>query len=191
MKPGINVAGLVGYCAVRYAVMGDRSFAEIASADELEQMVAIVTEVMDRGALGFSTNHFEPHKAPAGRPIPGTFAPVEELQAIAKAVGAPGGLMQAVGAKPEVLQAMSEAGARVLFNWGVGAQKGAGAASAAVLDEMIGERDMSAITQVRGTGYMFGLLPGCPSAARRGRGCVRCHSPIGSPRSAIGTCAPA
>ena len=162
MKPGINVAGLVGHCAVRYAVMGDRSFAETASADELAQMVAIVTEAMDRGALGFSTNRYEPHKAPDGRPIPGTFAPVEELQAIAKAVGARGGLMQAVGAKPEVLQAISDAGARVLFSWGVGAQKGAGAASAAVLDEMIGERDMTAITQVRGTGYMFGLQSGLP-----------------------------
>ena len=32
MKPGINVAGLVGHCAVRYAVMGDRSFAETASS---------------------------------------------------------------------------------------------------------------------------------------------------------------
>ncbi|MCA3715019.1 amidohydrolase family protein [Phenylobacterium sp.] len=162
IRPGINVAGLVGHCAVRYAVMGDRSFSDQATPDELAQICAIVGEAMDRGALGFSTNRYEPHKAPDGRSIPGTFADVCELEAIARTVGARGGLMQAVGASPEVLQAMADAGARVLFSWGVGAQKGAGRGGAEYLDRMIGERDMTAIIQVRGTGFMFGLQSHLP-----------------------------
>lgn len=162
IRPGINVAGLVGHCAVRYAVMGDRSFSDQATPDELAQICAIVGEAMDRGALGFSTNRYEPHKAPDGRSIPGTFADVCELEAIARTVGARGGLMQAVGASPEVLQAMADAGARVLFSWGVGAQKGAGRGGADFLDKMIGERDMTAIIQVRGTGFMFGLQSHLP-----------------------------
>ena len=36
IRPGINVAGLIGHCAVRYAVMGDRSFADQATPDELD-----------------------------------------------------------------------------------------------------------------------------------------------------------
>ncbi|MCA3758928.1 MAG: amidohydrolase family protein, partial [Phenylobacterium sp.] len=162
IRPGINVAGLVGHCAVRYAVMGDRSFSDQATPGELAQICAIVGEAMDRGALGFSTNRYEPHKAPDGRSIPGTFADVCELEAIARTVGARGGLMQAVGASPEVLQAMADAGARVLFSWGVGAQKGAGRGGADFLDKMIGERDMTAIIQVRGTGFMFGLQSHLP-----------------------------
>ncbi|MCA4915974.1 MAG: amidohydrolase family protein, partial [Phenylobacterium sp.] len=162
IRPGINVAGLVGHCAVRYAVMGDRSFSDQADPDELAQICAIVGEAMDRGALGFSTNRYEPHKAPDGRSIPGTFADVCELEAIARTVGARGGLMQAVGASPVVLQAIADAGARVLFSWGVGAQKGAGRGGADFLDKMIGERDMTAIIQVRGTGFMFGLQSHLP-----------------------------
>ncbi|WP_333806023.1 N-acyl-D-amino-acid deacylase family protein [Phenylobacterium sp.] len=162
IRPGINVAGLVGHCAVRYAVMGDRSFSDQATPDELDRICAIIGEAMDRGALGFSTNRYEPHKAPDGRSIPGTFADVSELIAIARTVAARGGLMQAVGAAPEVLQAIADAGARVLFSWGVGAQKGAGRGGAQFLDQMIGERDMTAIIQVRGTGFMFGLQSHLP-----------------------------
>lgn len=163
IQPGINVAGLVGHCAVRYLVMGDRSFAEQATQDEVEQMADLVAKAMDRGALGFSTNRYEPHKAPDGRSIPGTFADVSELIAIAKVVGQRNGLMQAVGASPDVLVALSDEGhSRVLFSWGVGAKKGDGAAGAKYLESMIGDRDMTAITQVRGTGFMFGLQSTLP-----------------------------
>ena len=98
LKPGLNVAGLVGHSAVRYYVMGDRSFAEEASPDEVDQMARIVGEALDAGAVGFSTNRFAPHKAPDGRSIPGTFADPSELVAIGHAVAARGGVMQAVGA---------------------------------------------------------------------------------------------
>ena len=49
--------------------MGDRSFTEQASENEKAQMADIVARALDKGAFGFSTNRFEPHKAPDGAPF--------------------------------------------------------------------------------------------------------------------------
>ena len=163
LRPAINVAGLVGHAAVRYYVMGERAVEEQATEDEIRQMCAVVDRALASGALGFSTNRYEPHKGPDGRSIPGTFADPSELVAIGRTVAARNGLMQAVGAAPEVLTTIAEeAGARLLFSWGVGPQKGAGAQSAKFLDGLCDGKDMTAITQVRGSGYMFGLQSGLP-----------------------------
>ena len=163
LRPGLNVAGLVGHSAVRYYVMGERSFADEASPDEVSQMASIVGAAMDAGAVGFSTNRFAPHKAPDGRSIPGTFADPSELIAIGKAVAARGGVMQAVGATGEVLKAVAdETGARVLFSYGVGSEPGAGRKSAEGLDRLAEGRDLTAICQVKGTGFMFGLQCSLP-----------------------------
>ena len=159
----INVAGLVGHCAVRYYVMGDASFAEDSTADEKTQMAEIVGEAIDRGAFGFSTNRYEPHKGPDGRCIPGTFAKVDELVKIAEAVGSRRGLMQAVGAGFDVLEAIADtAGSRVLFSYGTGSQAGAGSLSATRLDALCEGRDVTAISHVRGSGFMFGLQSNLP-----------------------------
>ena len=54
-KPtAINIAGLVGHSAIRYYVMGDRSFEEQASAEEKQQMADIVAKSLEGGAFGFS-----------------------------------------------------------------------------------------------------------------------------------------
>ena len=163
LRPGLNVAGLVGHSAVRYYVMGERSFAEDATPDEVARMAAIVGEAIDAGAVGFSTNRFAPHKAPDGRSIPGTFADPSELVAIGHAVAKRGGVMQAVGATADVLKAIADqTGARVLFSYAVGLDKGAGKESATRLDRLVGDRDVTAICQVKGTGFMFGLQCSLP-----------------------------
>ena len=163
LEPGINVAGMVGHSAVRYYVMGDRSFAEQASDDEKKQMAAIVAKAVDAGAIGFSTNRFAPHKAPDGRSIPGTFADPSELVEIGKAVAERNGLMQAVGATGDVLKAIvDQSGSRVLFSYGVGGEKGDGRKSADGLDKLCKGRDLTAISQVKGTGFMFGLQCSLP-----------------------------
>ena len=163
LKPGLNIAGLVGHSAVRYYVMGERSFAEEATGAEVSEMAHIVGAAMDAGAVGFSTNRFAPHKAPDGRSIPGTFADPSELVEIGKVVAGRGGLMQAVGATGEVLKAVADqAGSRILFSYGVGADKGAGRASAQGLDRLAEGRDLTAICQVKGTGFMFGLQCSLP-----------------------------
>ncbi|MYD99426.1 MAG: amidohydrolase family protein [Gammaproteobacteria bacterium] len=163
LQPAINVAGMVGHCAVRFYVMGERAVEEQASDEERKQMADVVAHSIDRGAVGFSTNRYPPHKLPDGRSIPGTFADVGELVEIAKAVGPRNGLMQAVGANFEVLRAMAETTkGRILFSYGTGPQEGMGAKSAAGLEQLSQYGDLTAITQVRGSGFMFGLQSNLP-----------------------------
>ena len=154
----VNVAGLVGHAAIRYYVMGDRSFAEDATEAEKQQMADIVSDAIDSGAFGFSTNRFEPHKAPDGRSIPGTYADVSDLEKIASVVGPKQGLMQSVGANFEILKAIADIdGNRVLFSYGTSPEAGAGEKAAKALDELAVGRDVTAISHVRGSGLLFGL----------------------------------
>ena len=163
LQPALNVAGMVGHCAVRFYVMGDRAVEEQATPEERQQMADIVAASIDRGAVGFSTNRYPPHKLPDGRSIPGTFADPVELVDIAKAVGPRNGLMQAVGANFEVLKAMAETTkGRVLFSYGTGPQAGSGQAQAENLAKLCAHGDLTAITQVRGSGFMFGLQSNLP-----------------------------
>ena len=163
LNPALNVAGMVGHCAVRFYVMGERAVEEQASAEERAQMADVVAKSMDGGAVGFSTNRYPPHKLPDGRSIPGTFADPAELVEIAKAVGPRNGLMQAVGANFEVLKAMAETTrGRILFSYGTGPQEGSGKAQADNLAKLAEHGDLTAITQVRGSGFMFGLQSALP-----------------------------
>ena len=163
LNPALNVAGMVGHCAVRFYVMGERAVEEQATAEERAQMADVVAKSMDGGAVGFSTNRYPPHKLPDGRSIPGTFADPVELVEIAKAVGPRNGLMQAVGANFEVLQAMAKTTkGRILFSYGTGPQEGSGKAQADNLAKLCEHGDLTAITQVRGSGFMFGLQSALP-----------------------------
>ncbi len=164
LKPSLNVAGLVGHSAVRYYVMGDRSFDEQATDTEKQQMAEIVEKAMKDGAVGFSTNRYEPHKAPDGRSIPGTFAECSELVEIAKVVGPRDGLMQLVGADAEVMRSIAETeGSRVLFSYGCSGEEGSGTMAARHLNEMNLEgRNITATSHTRGSGFMFGLQSGIP-----------------------------
>ena len=163
LDPALNVAGMVGHCAVRFYVMGERAVEEQATAEERAQMADVVAKSIDGGAVGFSTNRYPPHKLPDGRSIPGTFADPIELVEIAKAVGPRNGLMQAVGANFEVLKAMAETTqGRILFSYGTGPQQGSGQAQADNLAKLCTHGDLTAITQVRGSGFMFGLQSALP-----------------------------
>ena len=164
LKPSLNVAGLVGHCAVRYYVMGDRSFDEQATDAEKQQMADIVEKAMKDGAVGFSTNRYEPHKAPDGRAIPGTYAESSELLEIAKVVGPQDGLMQLVGADFDIMKSIADTeGSRVLFSYGCSGEEGSGERAATQLDELNLEgRNITGISHTRGSGYMFGLQSGIP-----------------------------
>jgi len=76
--------------------MGERGIDENPNADEIAQIAELAGQSVKDGAIGFSTNRLPGHKLPDGRSIPGTFAEDGELEAIARAVGAEGGLMQTV-----------------------------------------------------------------------------------------------
>ena len=165
LRPGLNVAGMVGHVAVRYYVMGERSVEDQATEDELKRMAQIVGQSIDSGAVGFSTNRFERHVMSDGRSVPGTFADPRELEIIAKEIGARGALMQAAAANAEVLQRLSDVTqGRILtdiFRLGQ-TEPDSGKATAANLDELCTGRDITALTQVRGSGAIFGLQSNIP-----------------------------
>ena len=96
LRPSINICGLVGHCATRFYVMGERAVEEPATEDEIRQIAEIAGQSVKEGALGFSTNRLPGHRLPDGRSIPGTFADRAELRAVAKEVGRYGGIMQTV-----------------------------------------------------------------------------------------------
>ncbi|WP_106398762.1 N-acyl-D-amino-acid deacylase family protein [Actinocorallia populi] len=88
---GVNAGGLIGHCALRHYVMGERSLEEApATDDDIAAMAAIVGEAVGDGALGFSTSRSFMHTVPDGRPVPGTYALPAELAAIAQAMAARG-----------------------------------------------------------------------------------------------------
>ena len=121
LQPMINVCGLVGHSATRFYVMGERAIEEQATPDEIERIAALAGQSVKEGALGFSVNRHPGHTLPDRRPIPGTFASREEMLAIAKAVGAQGGLMQTVpnfGKVEDEMDLLAEEGqsSRILFS---------------------------------------------------------------------------
>ena len=84
----IDVAAQIPHGAVRYYVMGERGRQnKDATAEDIEAMAALVGEAVEAGAVGFSTSRTIGHRSLWGTEVPGTFAPEEELTAIAGAMG--------------------------------------------------------------------------------------------------------
>jgi N-acyl-D-amino-acid deacylase len=81
-KLGINVGGLVGHIAMRHNVMGEEAVERTASAREVQQMRGLVSEAMEGGALGLSTNRNERHMREDGKPVASRLADDDELFAL-------------------------------------------------------------------------------------------------------------
>ena len=96
LGPTINICGLVGHCAVRFYVMGERAVEEKATPEEMAAIAKLAGQSVKEGAVGFSTNRLPGHRLPDGRSIPGTFAERDELRAVAQEVGKYDGFMQTV-----------------------------------------------------------------------------------------------
>ena len=87
----LDIGAQIAHGAVRYYVMGERgSDNEDATSDDLTEMARLVQEALEAGAVGFSTSRTIGHRSLWGSPVPGTFAPEEELRAIAHAMKAAG-----------------------------------------------------------------------------------------------------
>ncbi len=165
LEPAINVAGMVGHCAVRFYVMGERAVEDQATEAEKDEMAQIVAKSIDRGAVGFSTNRYPAHVLPDGRSIPGTFADADELIRIAEAVAPRKALMQNVldftqyEFSAELLRNLARTtGSRVLFSFGCSPDPASGKAAASFVEGLCeGGLDITAITQPRGSGFVFGL----------------------------------
>ncbi len=87
----LDIGAQIAHGAVRYYVMGERGAAnEDATAADIAEMARLVAEAIEAGAVGFSTSRTIGHRSLWGAPVPGTFAPDEELLAIARAMGSVG-----------------------------------------------------------------------------------------------------
>jgi N-acyl-D-amino-acid deacylase len=86
-KLGVNVASLMGHCAIRQFVMGDAAAERAATGDEIQQMKEIIKQGVRAGAIGFSTNQNPVHMYADGRPIPSRLATNEEIIQLACALG--------------------------------------------------------------------------------------------------------
>ena len=84
----IDVGTQIPHCAVRAYVMGERGAAnEDATPDDIAQMAAVVRDGLRAGALGLSTSRTEIHRAKTKEFVPGTFASVDELMGLGRALG--------------------------------------------------------------------------------------------------------
>jgi N-acyl-D-aspartate/D-glutamate deacylase len=80
---GVNVGANVGHCALRRWVMGDDASERPATADEIDQMRALLAASLDQGAVGFTSSQLDIHVAHDGRPVPSNLAEPDELVALA------------------------------------------------------------------------------------------------------------
>ena len=172
LDPAINVAGLVGHCAVRYYVMGERAVDEQPTEAELARMAEVVGESIEEGAVGFSTSRIIGHVLPDGRDVPGTHAEHSELIRIAetvKEVG--GGLMQNVlnmsgdfdGELELVRKQAQTTGDRVLFSITAGRSDGSGRLFTDKIRAMRAEGlDVNGVAIPRGSGFVAGLVNTLP-----------------------------
>jgi N-acyl-D-aspartate/D-glutamate deacylase len=81
-KVGVNVGGLVGHIAVRHNAMGEEAVERKATPKEVQEMRRLVTEAMEGGALGISTNRNERHMREDGKPVASRLADDEEFFAL-------------------------------------------------------------------------------------------------------------
>ena len=87
-KPlGLNVATLVGHCAVRQHAMGEASVEREATEAEIAEMAELVRDGMRAGAFGFSTNANQRHYREDGKPVPSRFAALDEIARLCRVVG--------------------------------------------------------------------------------------------------------
>ena len=200
LNPALNVVGLVGHCAVRYQVMGERSLeeGEQPTVAELDRMRDIVAESIAGGAVGYSTSRILVHTVPDGRKVPGTYATNDEHLALADGMNdAGGGVFQAVldfetraGNEFQLLRAMAERAGDVLFTVGPGNDEAVGLGAVDLWDGLPhrhpgrsrpgdGLHDVPAHREPDGPG---------PGAAGQGRALARGHDPP-HPRRAPGRAA--
>jgi N-acyl-D-amino-acid deacylase len=87
-KPlGLNVATLIGHCAVRQHAMGEASVEREANDTEIAEMEELVRQGMAAGAFGFSTNFNESHFREDGKPVASRFASLGEIARLCRVVG--------------------------------------------------------------------------------------------------------
>jgi N-acyl-D-aspartate/D-glutamate deacylase len=88
---GINYAGYVGHSALRTYAMGERAFAEPATAEDLAVMKQELADALAAGAMGFTTSRTRNHETADRRPVASRMAPWDEVQELVRVMGDLGG----------------------------------------------------------------------------------------------------
>lgn len=83
----VNLGMYLGHSAIRRWTLGDDAYERAATDDEIATMAAMVVEAMRAGALGLSSSLAPTHLDLADRPVPSRLATLDELRALADAVG--------------------------------------------------------------------------------------------------------
>ncbi len=171
LNPALNIVGLVGHSAIRFEAMGDKSMDKDVQADDREMMdiVRMVKESVEAGAVGFSTSRFIPHTVPDGRCTPGTWADLRETGAIQQAVveaGGVGALFQSANdfqtrfdTELKMFEQGAEAGCQILFSGGAGQERDGGVSRWRDFfhQQNQGGKRVSGICHTRPSGAFFGL----------------------------------
>jgi N-acyl-D-aspartate/D-glutamate deacylase len=91
MKRVLDVGAHVPHCAVRAYVMGERGAEnQPATPDDINRMAAVVRDGVKAGALGVSTSRTLVHRTRDKAFVPGTFAGLDEMLGIGRALGEAG-----------------------------------------------------------------------------------------------------
>lgn len=90
-KTAVNAGFLVGHCALRRTVMGDRAVGEHATDEEVERMATMLRESIEAGGLGLSSSRSFTHKDGDGAPVPSRSATEEELLTLCDVTGSQAG----------------------------------------------------------------------------------------------------
>lgn len=171
MRPALNVVGMVGHCAVRYHVMGERSLSDEAPTPaELARMRDIAAESIAGGAVGYSTSRILIHTVPDGRCVPGTYSSIDEYSAIVAGMNeAGGGIFQSVNDfatkaahEFQLLRTMAEQAGDVLFSGGVGDDPAKANAATAGWDQFLNDTNanvgrITSAAMTRPGGMLVGL----------------------------------
>jgi N-acyl-D-aspartate/D-glutamate deacylase len=94
----IDFALQVPHDALRVYVMRERGVrGEVATADDIARMRALLREALEAGAVGFTTGRTDNHRSKHGGATPAAESSVAELEGLARAFeGLPHGVIQAV-----------------------------------------------------------------------------------------------
>ena len=166
----LNVAGLVGHCAIRTYVMGEGSVDRSPTGAEMDAMIGLVRDSIDAGAFGFSTSRLPAHRLPDGRNVPGTHATESELLAIGSAMGRLGGavfqnaldLEGQFERSIELVRREAETCGRAMFNVGVGDGADTGSLLAQYLEARFDGVDATGVCLPRGGGGVSSLAGTLP-----------------------------
>jgi N-acyl-D-aspartate/D-glutamate deacylase len=83
----VNAGFMVGHCALRRVVMGERSVGEAATEVDVTAMANLLRESLAAGGLGFSSSWAETHNDADGEPVPSRHATPDEMLELCRVTG--------------------------------------------------------------------------------------------------------